>query len=65
MNTVAIDYIWQAIRDSERSDELQFMADELRQKAEAARLTQLLRIHSTVVAGRELAAKTALISAGQ
>lgn len=36
MNTGAIDYIWQPSRDSERSDELQFRADALRQKAEAA-----------------------------
>ena len=65
MKTTAIDYIWQAIRDSERSDEIQLIDDDLRQKAEAAHLTQLLRIQATVVAGRELATKTALISAGQ
>ena len=65
MKTTAIDYIRQAIKDSERSDEIQLIDDDLRLKAEAARLTQLLRIHSTVVAGRELAVKTPLVSMGQ
>ena len=60
MNTVAIDYIWQAILESERSDDIQFIDDEIHQKAEAAHLTQLLRIHSTVVAGRELATTTTI-----
>ena len=40
MSTVAIDYIWQAILESERSDDIQFIDDELRIKAEAARLAQ-------------------------
>jgi hypothetical protein len=40
MSTIAIDYIWQVIRESERSDEIQFMDDELLIKAEAARLAQ-------------------------
>ncbi len=61
MNTVAEDYIWQAILESERSDDLQFMDDELRLKAEATHLTQLLRIQATVEAGSELAKHTALI----
>ena len=64
MNTGAIDDISQASRDSEQNDELQLMDDELRQKAEAAHLAQLLRIQATVVAGRELATKTALTSTG-
>ena len=41
MNTVAIDYIWRVILESERSDEFQFMDDELRVKAEADRLARL------------------------
>ncbi len=40
MNAVAIDYIWKAIRESERSDEIQFRDDELLIKAAATRLTQ-------------------------
>ena len=60
MTTVAIDNIWQAILESERSDDIQFMDDELRSKAEAARLTQLLRIQATVEVGRELVKQTAL-----
>ncbi len=61
MNTVAMDYIWQTIRESERSDEIQFMDEELRMKAEAARLAQLLRIQATVEASRELIRPTVLI----
>jgi len=38
MNAAAIEYIWKAILESERSDELQFMSDELLVKAEATRL---------------------------
>jgi len=52
MTTVAIQYIWQAIQESERSDEIQFMADELLIKAEAARLAQPRRVQSGAV-GRE------------
>jgi hypothetical protein len=40
MSTVAIDYVWQVILESERSDDIQFMDDEFRIKAEAARLAQ-------------------------
>jgi hypothetical protein len=29
MNAAAIDYIWKAIQESERSDELQFMDDKM------------------------------------
>lgn len=57
MTTVAIDYIWQAILESERSDDIQFIDDELHVNAEAARLTQLLRIQSAA-AGDESAVKT-------
>ncbi|CAG0946369.1 hypothetical protein ANRL1_02939 [Anaerolineae bacterium] len=59
MNTVAIDYIWQAILESERSDDIQFIDDELRLNAEAARMTHLLRVQSGA-AGREPIAKTTL-----
>jgi hypothetical protein len=38
MNSVATQYIWQAILESERSDEIQFMGDELLIRAAAARL---------------------------
>jgi hypothetical protein len=57
MNTVAIDYIWQAILESERSDEFQFTDDELRIKAEADRLARLQRVRSGA-AGREPIATT-------
>ncbi len=40
MNAVAIQYIWDAIRESERSDEIQFMDDEILIKDAATRLTQ-------------------------
>ncbi len=50
MTTVTVDYIWQAIRESERSDEFHFMADELRIKAQSARLAQMLPGRSEGVA---------------
>ena len=59
MSTVAIDYIWQVIMESERSDDIQFMDDELRIKAEAARLTRQRRIQAGAV-GREPTTKTTL-----
>jgi hypothetical protein len=59
MSTVAIDYIWQAILESERSDDIQFIDDEFRLNAEAARLTHLLRMQSGAV-GREPLAKTTI-----
>ena len=59
MTTVAIDYIWQAILESERSDDIPFMDDELRIKAEAARLARQRRIQAGA-AGRELITKTTL-----
>jgi hypothetical protein len=43
MTTVAIDYIWQVIRETERSDEIQFMDDELLIKAEAPRVPHNLQ----------------------
>jgi hypothetical protein len=55
MTTVTVDYIWQAIRESERSDEFQFMADQLRIKAEAARLAQLRHIQSDAVTANPIA----------
>ena len=40
MNAIEIQDVWQAIRESERSDETQFRDDELLIKAAATRLTQ-------------------------
>lgn len=60
MNPTAIDYIWQAIRDSERSDEIQLMDDELRQTAEAAQLALLVRSHVRL-ADHDLSQKATLI----
>ena len=40
MNAIEIQDVWQAIRESERSDEIQFMDDQILIKAEAIRLTQ-------------------------
>jgi len=51
MSTVAIDDIWQAILDSERSDDIQFMDDELRIKREAVRLARLRRTQFGVKSG--------------
>ena len=59
MNTVAEDYIWQAILDSEHSDDLQYMDDELRIKREAIRLARLRRTQS-VAASDESGAKTTI-----
>jgi hypothetical protein len=55
MTAVTVDYVWQAIRDSERSDEFRFIDDELRIKAEAAHLAQLLRPKRAAVAARPIA----------
>jgi hypothetical protein len=38
MTTVTLDDVWQAIRESERSDEFLFMDDETSIKAEVARM---------------------------
>ena len=62
MTTVAIDYIWQVIRETERSDEIQFMDDELLIKAGAARLALPRRVQSSA-AGRQLIADTAIMPA--
>lgn len=59
MTMIAIDYIWQAILESERSDDIQFMDDELRIKAEATRLAQLWLDPSGAV-GREPIAASAI-----
>jgi hypothetical protein len=59
MSTVAIDYIWQAILESERSDDIQFIDDELRLKAEATRLAQPWLDRSGAV-GREPIASSAI-----
>ena len=40
--TDEIDYLWQVIRDSERSDEFPFLTDEELRKADAARLARQL-----------------------
>ena len=55
MTTLTIDYIWQVIRESERSDEIQFMDDVLLIKAEAARLAQSRRDQSGAVATDSIA----------
>ena len=39
MNAAAIEYIWKAILESERSDELQFIDDEMLIMTAATRLT--------------------------
>ncbi len=58
MTTVAIDYIWQVIRESERSDEIQFMDDELLIKDAATRLTQPRRDQSGAVGSESIADAT-------
>jgi hypothetical protein len=63
MTTSAIQYIWQAILESERSDEIHFMADELLIKVAAARLAQPWRAQSGAV-GREPIADKAISPAG-
>ena len=40
MNAIEIQDVWQAIRESERSDEIPFIDQQLLIKAEAIRLTQ-------------------------
>ena len=62
MNAVTIQYVWQAIQESERSDEIQFMDDELLIKAGAARLAQARRVQSSA-AGCQLIADTAIMPA--
>lgn len=55
MTTVTVDYIWQVIRESERSDESYFTNDETSIKTEAARLAQLRRVQSAAVASNSIA----------
>ena len=55
MNAVAMQYIWQAIQESERSDEIQFMDDELLIKAGTARLAQPRCVQSGAVATDSIA----------
>ena len=43
MHAVAIQYVWQAIQESERSDEIQFMDDELLIRAKAPRMPHNLQ----------------------
>ncbi len=52
MNPVAIQYIWQAIQESERSDELQFMDDEMLITA-AAHASPQPRLDQSSAVGRE------------
>jgi hypothetical protein len=59
MNATAIEYIWQAIQESERSDELQFVADEFLIMTAATRVVQL-RPDQSGAAGREPIAGAAI-----
>jgi hypothetical protein len=59
MNAVAIQYIWQAIQESERSDELQFMDDEMLIMTAATRVVQL-RPDRSGAGGRERIAEVAI-----
>lgn len=52
MTAAAIDYVWQIIRESERSDEIRFMDDILLIKAETTRLRQP-RSNQSSAAGNE------------
>jgi hypothetical protein len=63
MNAVAIQYIWQAIQESERSDELQFMDDEFLVKAAVTRVVQPRPDESGAV-GREPIAEVAISQTG-
>ena len=59
MNAVAIQHIWQAIQESERSDELQFMDDEMLIMTAATRVVQPRPDRSGTV-GRERIAEVAI-----
>jgi hypothetical protein len=59
MNPVAIQYIWKAILESERSDELQFMDDEMLITA-AAHASPQPRLDQFSVVGREPIAEAAI-----
>jgi hypothetical protein len=59
MNPAAIEYIWQAILESERSDDLPFMDDEMLITTAATRVVQPRPDQSGAV-GREPIAKVAI-----
>jgi hypothetical protein len=59
MNATAIEYIWQAIQESERSDELQFMDDEVLITTAVTRVVQPRPDQSGAV-GREPIAEVAI-----
>ncbi len=58
MNVAAIEYIWKAIQESERSDELQFMDDERLITAAAHGLAQSQPDQSGVVSGKSIVETT-------
>jgi len=59
MNAAAIDYIWKAIQESERSGESRFMDYELLVKAAVTYLVQQ-RLEQSGAAGSESAAEVAI-----
>ena len=59
MNPAAIEYIWQAIQESERSDDLPFMDDEMLITTAATRVVQPRPDRSGAV-GREPIAEVAI-----
>ena len=59
MNAAAIEYIWKAIQESERSDELQFLDHEMLIMTAATRVVQPRPDPSGAV-GREPIAKVAI-----
>jgi hypothetical protein len=59
MNAAAIDYIWKAIQESERSGESRFMDYELLVKAAVTYLVQQ-RLEQSGAAGRESAAEVTI-----
>ncbi len=59
MNTAAIEYIWKAIQESERSGESRLMDYELLVKAAAAHLMQQ-RLEQSSIADSESAAEVAI-----
>ena len=61
MNPAAIEYIWQAIQESERSDDLPFMDDEMLIMTAATRVVQPRPAWSGAV-GREPIAEVAISS---
>lgn len=55
MTTVTLDDVWQAIRESERSDEFLFMDDETSIKAEVARMIPPRRFQTDGVVSDSIA----------